>query len=1032
MLTKGFSLLFSLSSIAMSLGKGMLLVADEKSDFIPILQELKIPFNKSPTLTALNELSRYSSLILCSLNYPEPNFLDEDALAKIKSFVEKGGRAFIEYSTSSKNELFGIKLSSPKRMLYERLIVSKSHYITNDLEPNTLLEEHNSNFLPPLQIQGDAIIHYGKVLGTYKLLPMQNYVEVNLDLGEVKKLSLFRQRYGASINDYCPERVEIYIGQNGTDFQLAGKAEGILLPQLLEIPLQGKSARFIKVKIYKYKRSPTTDWLFLGEMEVFDEEGRNIVLGKPYTLSPSPSSFYPDEANGKLTDGVIEGHYSDGLSIGFIAFPVPSSFQPAIVSLKIGKGELIVSLLKISDWNQRFFRPSEKWEALLRNIVLFLLSDSERRAIEESYIPLKAWSEPRNWVVPGESFKIIAQTKPGIKIKAKLGSKEIQLKEEAKGKWEGEARVEEEGEYELIIEARKGNLKREKTLPIEVKTREKKYREVLERNIKWFLESGVMPEADGSLGVYNQRCIAWFDGGPLESLPSPYRVDCNAKSSLAFCLFGKLTGNEQYKRIAENLIDFMLPHQIVDPKRPSFGGWTWLYEKIDTIYFWDDNTRTALCLLYLYKETGKEKFLVPALCTLELCRRVAHADGLITRQAIEPGELDKIGCSAYKRFQEGIASDFDLLRWFSAYAITGDEEFRKLAETCLRCWKHTSSVRGLPIGYFYTRDEEAKERILNYWHSYTNNPDVKRWGVPRVDAPDYSSAFVGDCSITTDNDDPLSDQLYQTSFLLLHAWWSYKATGDPVCLSAFQKIGDFLARIQMRSEDKRIDGAWVRGWDLENWECFGAPYDPNYGPYSAYTGWMNSIIDIAYALFLLNENPFPTPKIDEKAQSILKALRGEEVREENLALHCSYTLTPKPPEGRYADASPGKLTDGVIDGHFEDGLSVGWHIPEGEVLSVEMMLDLGEERKVSMVAQRYGAGEIGYIPDEVLLFESKDGRHFTEIAKAKPKLPGFLYIPLSEPVKTRFIKFVVKKKRHSPTTDFLFLGETLVYPHISK
>ncbi|MGB9797954.1 MAG: hypothetical protein ACPLSK_04960 [bacterium] len=58
MLTKGFSLLFSLSSIAMSLGKGMLLVADEKSDFIPILQELKIPFNKSPTLTALNELSR--------------------------------------------------------------------------------------------------------------------------------------------------------------------------------------------------------------------------------------------------------------------------------------------------------------------------------------------------------------------------------------------------------------------------------------------------------------------------------------------------------------------------------------------------------------------------------------------------------------------------------------------------------------------------------------------------------------------------------------------------------------------------------------------------------------------------------------------------------------------------------------------------------------------------------------------------------------------------------------------------------------
>jgi len=1031
-MTSRLLLLFSFFLfISLARGKGMLLISHEENNFVSLLKELGIPFSEKSSLSALQDLPQYSSLVLCSLNYPEPNFLSQEDEIKLKSFLENGGKVFLEYSTSSKNELFGIKLNNPKRMLHERLIISGSHYITKDLEPNTLFDEHNSAFLPPKQWEGATILNYGRVLGTYKLFQPQDWVEINLDLGAIYSLFLYRQRYGASIADYCPEKLEIYLSQNGKDFQKEGQVERNLLGQIVEIPLKGNRARYLKIKVYKYKRSPTTDWLFLGELEVLDDKGKNIALRKPYTLSPSPSPNYPDDYPGKLTDGIVEGHYSDKLSVGFLVPSPPSPLQPVIVSLKIGKGELMSSFLKISDYEKRFFRPSEKWETLLKNIVLFLLPDEERSKIEDSYIPLRVWSEPRKWVVPGEKFKIIARTRPGASIKARFGEREIQMREVEEGFWEGEMSLGKEGNYEIEVVAIKGRVKKEGLLEIEVKTREKKYREVLDKNINWFLRSGVMPKGDGSEGVYNQRCIAWFDGGPLESLPSPYRVDCNAKSALAFYLYGKLTKDEKFKRIAEKIIDFMLPHQISDPKRPSFGGWPWLYEKINTIYFWDDNTRTALCLLYLYKDTGKEKFLIPALRTLELCRRVAHSDGLITRTAVEPEELDRLGCSAYRQFQQGIASDFDLLRWFSAYAITGDEEYERLAETCHRCWKHISTVRGLPIAYFYTKDEEAKERIINYWRSYMENPDVKRWGVPRVDAPDYSLAFEGDCSITTDANDPLSDQLYQTSFLLLHAWWSYKATGEDVCLSAFHKIGDFLARIQMESEDEKINGAWVRGWDLENWECFGAPYDPNYGPYSAYTGWMNSIIDIAYCLYLLNENLFPPPMKDEKALSMLKELRAIELKEmigkENIALNCPYTLHSIP-EGKYGDSSPGKLTDGIIDGRYEDGLSVGWHIEEGKEIAVEMLLDLGVEKEIAMVAQRYGAGEIGYIPDEVVLLASDDGENFREIGRAKPQIPGFLYIPLSQPLKTRFVKFIIKKARHSPATDFLFVGETLVYP----
>ena len=189
--------------IPLAWGKGILLISSEENNFASILRDLGEPFSKSSSLSSLKDLPKYDALILCSLHYPEPNFISEEDEAKIKTFLEKGGKVFLEYSTSINNTLFGMKLDNPKRMLYERLIVSESHFITKDLEIDDLLEEHNSSFLPPIQFEGKAIIRYGKVLGTYKLFKPQDWVEINLDLGGIHNLSLYRQRFGASIADYC-------------------------------------------------------------------------------------------------------------------------------------------------------------------------------------------------------------------------------------------------------------------------------------------------------------------------------------------------------------------------------------------------------------------------------------------------------------------------------------------------------------------------------------------------------------------------------------------------------------------------------------------------------------------------------------------------------------------------------------------------------------------------------------------------------------------------------------------------------------
>ena len=202
--------------------------------------------------------------------------------------------------------------------------------------------------------------------------------------------------------------------------------------------------------------------------------------------------------------------------------------------------------------------------------------------------------------------------------------------------------------------------------------------------MRWFERSGVFPRPDGSAGVWSQRCLAWFDGGPEWFLASPFRVDCNAATAQAAHAYGELTGDERWKRIGLNVARSMLPHQYLDPGKPSFGGWPWLYEKDEAIYFWDDNTRVAVALLWLYTRTGDEELLRAGLRTMELCREVAQPDGIIARHVIAASQLDRIGRQGFRRLPpQGIMVDFDLMRWAWAYGVTGDPEYEHLLPRCI-------------------------------------------------------------------------------------------------------------------------------------------------------------------------------------------------------------------------------------------------------------------------------------------------------------------------------------------------------------
>jgi hypothetical protein len=545
----------------------------------------------------------------------------------------------------------------------------------------------------------------------------------------------------------------------------------------------------------------------------------------------------------------------------------------------------------------------------------------------------------------------------------------------------------------------------------------------------WFRRSGVLPKPDGSAGVWSQRCLAWFDGGPDEYLASPFRLDCNAATAQAAYLYGELSGSEEWRRIGANIARSMLSHQYAEPSRPCFGAWPWLYEKCDAVFFWDDNTRVAVALLWLYTQTGDEDSLRAGLRTMELCREVAQEDGTIARHCIGAGQLDQLGREGFRDLPpEGLAVDFDLKRWAWAYGVTGDAEYKELLDRVIDVWGNRAGTRGLPYALRFGRDARLGEQLDSQWKGFLRDPDVMRYGAPRAGGGDYTSAYVGDCSITTTADDPLTDQLYVTPHLLLQALWGYQASGEEACLEAFRKLGDYLVRIQFESADARIDGAWMRGFDFDHWEYYGAPYDPAYGPYSAYTGWMNAFAAVAFAQYLMKAEALPPilPPSPRAARVLteVRAERPEAPRPANVARGARCELTPAP-NGTYDDRG-GELTDAVLDGGYEDGRSVGWSIPEGGEVRVEVTVDLGQERRIAAVSQRHGAGQASYLPDRTEVWAGLDGERLARVATVSRDGagPGARHIAFEAPVTARYLRFVLTKRRVDASTDFLFVGET--------
>ena len=81
-----------------------------------------------------------------------------------------------------------------------------------------------------------------------------------------------------------------------------------------------------------------------------------------------------------------------------------------------------------------------------------------------------------------------------------------------------------------------------------------------------------------------------------------------------------------------------------------------------------------------------------------------------------------------------------------------------------------------------------------------------------------------ECSVLTENGDPVADLLYSTNWLPVAFATAWHVTGEERYYRLWRDVASFCLNTQIRSEDPKTDGSWCRAFDLELWEDYAAPH----------------------------------------------------------------------------------------------------------------------------------------------------------------------------------------------------------------
>ncbi|HOB74628.1 MAG TPA: hypothetical protein PKG54_08875 [Phycisphaerae bacterium] len=351
------------------------------------------------------------------------------------------------------------------------------------------------------------------------------------------------------------------------------------------------------------------------------------------------------------------------------------------------------------------------------------------------------------------------------------------------------------------------------------------------------------------------------------------RSDCHAETAACMALDWVVNHNEQSRRIAENLLDYVcftsdaMRGPRGNPEHPAFGHVAW---GVVAPAWWianygDDNGRviqaTILAAACLESDRWDEPMLRALLANLRTTGKFGFRG-----ERIDIRPLEQHG---WKHFQEAgtvfFSPHYEASMWTCylwAYRHTRYAPFLEKSKIAIR-----KTMEAYPDRWLWRNNLERVRMIhcLAWLVRVEDTPEHRGWlkrmcgdllacqdpdtgAITEVIGTTGQAHFLPPTSneeygtrempIIQDNTDRASDQLYVTGFSLLVLREAAAVLNDPELKAAEDKLAAYLCRIQIRADDQpALNGGWFRAFDVKRWEYWASSGDAGWGAWSLEAGW---------------------------------------------------------------------------------------------------------------------------------------------------------------------------------------------------
>lgn len=379
-------------------------------------------------------------------------------------------------------------------------------------------------------------------------------------------------------------------------------------------------------------------------------------------------------------------------------------------------------------------------------------------------------------------------------------------------------------------------------------------RAAVARGLAWYKNADMLVD-NGKNGVLEGLSHHIYAKNGVQMRADQIRTDCTAETGGAFMMDALVRKDAYSMEIYENTGDFCFECMQVKEGLHS-GMLRWSQSAWQTCYQ-DDNARVLLPSLLKANYGGGTRYLKEIFNALDYLVKTTGKNGLRRMRTDIPTldeemmrKLREEDCDMTSAHYNAFYHAVLLL----AYRAGGPAVYLEVAQkglaAIMSCYpdniRETSETEEncrliLPLSVLYqvTGKEEHKAwlyrvtgELLKVRHesgAYCEWDTEYRANCSRREA--------GECALLAQNGDPVADLLYSVNWLPLGFAYAYLVTKDKLFYQLWCDIASFFVSCQIHSEDKTLDGAWTRAFDLERWEIYGVPHDVGWAPCCVESGW---------------------------------------------------------------------------------------------------------------------------------------------------------------------------------------------------